>query len=89
MSIRIPPTRFGTKRDQLVDMAIDCYIDWREQSGTAMAAYERWTSAPSSQRALAFVAYQAALDQEEHAARHYAGAIEAVERMLARLTSAR
>ena len=82
MSIRIPTARLRVMRDQLVDDALDCYIDWREHCGAAVAAYERWTSAPSTQRPLAFAAYQAVLDQEEHAARHYASAIEAVELML-------
>jgi hypothetical protein len=82
MSIRIPSPQLRVMRDQLIDVALDCYIDWREQSRAAMAAYASWASAPSTQRPLAFATYQAALDREEHAARHYASAIEAVERML-------
>jgi hypothetical protein len=69
-------------RDRLVDAAIDSYVDWREQSMTTTAAYESWTGAPSSQRLLAFAAYQAALDQEEHAANHYASTLRDVSRIL-------
>lgn len=84
MNIRVPTPHHDAVRDQLVDVALDCYIHWREQSRTAIAAYETWTDAPSSQRPLAFAAYQAALDQEELAASDYAGAIEAVELLLKR-----
>ena len=60
------PIRTDQVRDRRVDAAIDSYVDWREQSGTTTAAYEGWTGAPSSQRPLAFAAYQAALDREQH-----------------------
>jgi hypothetical protein len=82
MTMRVPTVQLRAMTDQLVDAAVDRYIDWREQSRTAITAYETWTSAPSSQRRLAFAAYQAALDHEHHAATHYASAIEAVERVL-------
>jgi hypothetical protein len=82
MSIRILTAHRRLMRDQLVDEAVDCYIDWREQSRAAMVAYKRWISAPLTQRPLAFAAYGAALDQEEHAARRYASAIQTVELML-------
>ena len=69
-------------RDRLVDVAINSYVDWREQSLAVAEAYELWTDAPHSRRPLAFAAYQAALDQEELAARQYASAIDAVKLML-------
>jgi hypothetical protein len=84
MSIRISTARLRVMRDRVVDAALDCYIDWREQSRAAVAAYESWTCAPLTLRPLAFAAYQAALDQEEHAARDYARAIEAIELLLKR-----
>jgi|tagenome__1003787_1003787.scaffolds.fasta_scaffold20986174_7 hypothetical protein len=83
------PIRTAQVRDRLVDAAIDSYIDWREQSMTTTAAYENWTDATSSQRPLAFAAYRAALDQEEHAANYYASTLRDVSRILEneRLTS--
>jgi hypothetical protein len=45
---------------------------WREACEVARSAYERWRTAPAPERALAFEAYCAALDQEEEAARAHA-----------------
>jgi hypothetical protein len=84
MSVGAPKSHLRALRDQLVDIAVDRYIDWREHARTAEAAYERWTKAPVPQRPLAFGAYRAALDHEEHAAGHYAPALEAVEHALTR-----
>ena len=81
MSIRTPTAHLRVMRDQLVDVALDRYIDWREQSRESVAAYETWTSAPVTERRLAFAAYRAALDREDQAASRYASAIVAVELM--------
>lgn len=70
------------RRDRLVDVAIDSYIDWREQSVAVAEAYELWADAPRSRGTLAFAAYQAALDREEIAAGEYASAIETVKLVL-------
>jgi hypothetical protein len=79
MDIRMITLSQTDRRDQLVDTAIESYMDWREQSRAVVEAYESWINAPSSQRRLAFAAYQATLDQEELAASHYASAIKAVQ----------
>jgi hypothetical protein len=47
MSVGTPKSHLRDLRDQLVDIAVDRYIDWREHARTAEAAYERWTKAPS------------------------------------------
>ena len=57
---------------QLVDAAIDAYVDWREECAGVWDAYERWVHAPDIDAAGAFVAYRAALDREESASHAYA-----------------
>ena len=49
----------------------DAYIDWLEECATVRAAYARWSSAAKADVLLAFAAYRAALDREEHAARYF------------------
>jgi hypothetical protein len=50
------------------DAFLENYVCWREASEAARAAYERWRGGERRDRSLAFAAYKAALDQEEHAA---------------------
>jgi hypothetical protein len=50
---------------------LDSYLTWRERSATVATAYQSWTSASRDDRATAFDAYLASLDQEEHAAASY------------------
>jgi len=64
---------------QLVDEAMDAYVDWREECAGVWDAYERWTRAPRIDAACAFSAYRAALDREECASHAYAD-------LLARIT---
>jgi hypothetical protein len=56
----------------IIDDVMDAYIDWRHHSADVDEAYRRWTGAVSADTALAFSAYQAALDREELASRSYA-----------------
>ena len=57
---------------QLVDEAMDAYVDWREECAAVWDAYDRWASAPAVDAAGAFSAYRAALDREECASHAYA-----------------
>jgi hypothetical protein len=57
---------------QLVDEAMDAYVDWREECAGVWDAYERWAHAPKIDAAGAFSAYRAALDREECASHAYA-----------------
>jgi hypothetical protein len=57
---------------QLVDEAMDAYVDWREECAGVWDAYERWAHAPRVDAAGAFSAYRAALDREECASHAYA-----------------
>jgi hypothetical protein len=50
---------------QLVDEAMDAYVDWREECAGVWDAYERWARAPKIDAVGAFSAYRAALDREE------------------------
>jgi hypothetical protein len=57
---------------QLVDEAIEAYVDWREECADVWDAFDRWASAPGVDAAAAFSAYRAALDREECASHAYA-----------------
>jgi hypothetical protein len=61
---------------QLVDELMDRYLDWREQCLMLWKAYERWANCPLADRRLAFEAYKAALDLEEHASRVYSDRVK-------------
>ncbi len=67
-------------RPELTDHLIGSYSDWRMQCLDVRAAYEHFTVAPASDRALAFAAYRAALDREESAADAYAEQVRQVGR---------
>jgi hypothetical protein len=64
--------------DQLVDETLDAYVEWREECAGVRHAYRRWSTAPPSQVTDAFGEYLAALEDEEHAANHYAQLIHRV-----------
>lgn len=69
----------GTRiRPDLVDRMIELYCDWRTDCAEVQAAYERFSSAPASDRAVAFAAYTAALDREESACEAYAAQIRLI-----------
>ena len=58
-------------RPDAIDRLIELYCDWREECAGVHAAYARFSSAAADNRALAFAAYTAALDQEASASRSY------------------
>jgi hypothetical protein len=59
-------------RPDLVDLMMDLYCDWRTECAQVQAAYEHFSGASPSDRALAFAGYTAALDQEQAACEAYA-----------------
>ena len=61
-----------TVNKNLVDEAMDAYVDWRELSLDVRSAYERWERAPRWQAGSAFRDYQDALVREERASLEYA-----------------
>jgi hypothetical protein len=64
-----------------IDELLGSYISWREECHTVRLAYERWIASDRGERGLAYAAYLAALDREEHAARTYAHRVERVRRL--------
>jgi hypothetical protein len=54
---------------RLADDFVERYLCWREECAGVEIAYGRWRGVPQRDRTLAFAAYRAALDREEHAAR--------------------
>ena len=69
-------------RQQLTDRAFLHYLDWLDETSTLERAYGRWIAAHREERALAYTAYMAALDREEHAAVRYEAALSEAERLL-------
>jgi hypothetical protein len=63
---------------QLVDEAINAYLDWQEDSAEVWEAFARWERAENGDASFAFSAYRAALDREEHASRVYAARVAEV-----------
>jgi hypothetical protein len=72
MSTHIPP--------ELIDELMDVYVEWREECVALRETYERWADEPVSERKLAFAAYLAALEREEHASAVYADRLHEIER---------
>lgn len=71
-------------RPDLVDRMMELYCDWLEECAEVRAAYERFSSAPASDRALAFAAYAAALDREGSASEAYAAQIQLIHSLALR-----
>ncbi len=65
-----PPSRAPrhVRRDRLVDIYIESYVEWREECNDLRRAYRCWAASAWPDRDLAFGAYRAALDREEKAA---------------------
>jgi hypothetical protein len=61
---------------ELLDAQMENYMKWRAQSSRVAESYRNWKCAPSSERAIAFTRYLAALDREELAAGDYRRALE-------------
>jgi hypothetical protein len=57
---------------QVVDEAIEAYVEWRAECAGVWDAYDRWASASVVDAPGAFSAYRAALDREECASHAYA-----------------
>ena len=69
---------------QLLDELMEAYVDWREECSGVWNAYSRWSHAPSADAGLAFAAYRAALDREQHAADLYITLTRRVGRLASR-----
>jgi hypothetical protein len=62
--------------DGVADDLIDTYVAWREECTRVESAYRRWHVAAGAERRLAFAAWLAALDGEDHAAAVYRTLVE-------------
>jgi hypothetical protein len=62
----------------LVDELLDLYVSWREESAAVATSYENWSASERRDNRLAFSAYLAALDREEHAAATYRSQVERI-----------
>jgi hypothetical protein len=80
-AMRLNSTKHYAERRRDINDALDAYIDWRGECEAAQDAYRAWRGAPSVDAALAFDAYQDALDREDQAANAYAGLITRVARL--------
>jgi hypothetical protein len=60
------------KRKNMVDLALDAYVAWREECAAVRVAYLTWRLAGAAGATPAFDDYAAALDREELAAKLYA-----------------
>lgn len=58
---------------------IELYCDWRTECAGVQAAYQRFLAASRPDRAVAFGAYIAALDQEQSACQFYAEQIRLIQ----------
>ena len=76
--MRLKSLRRFRKRRDTREMAVDAYVAWREECVAVRTAYFAWRGAGAVEAALAFDAYEAALDREEVAAEVYAAMMRRV-----------
>jgi hypothetical protein len=62
------------------DEVVAYYMDWRKDAAAVADAYRVWVRAPAAQASAHFVAYMAALTEEEAAATRYAMAVKNLDR---------
>ena len=70
--MRLKPIRRSVRQRAAVDATVAAYSDWRRECAAVRNAYRSWASARAVDKSLAFVAYNAALDREERAAKLFA-----------------
>jgi hypothetical protein len=76
--MRLKPLKRLRKRRDKVELAVDAYVAWREECVAVRSAYLAWRRARAAEAAIAFDAYEAALDREEVAAEAYAALMRRV-----------
>jgi hypothetical protein len=79
--MRTVGTRDSARRRRSIDVLLEAYVSWREECHAVRQTYRSWTDCDRCRRGLAYAAYLAALDREEHAARAYARQIERVSQI--------
>lgn len=76
--MRVNPFNFRSRKRRMVDRAVLAYVEWRAHCTAVADAYRCWMNVGSADAALAYTAYEAALDREEAAARIYARLVRRV-----------
>jgi hypothetical protein len=64
--------RQSIRKRNTVELAVEAYVAWRDECVAVRTEYTAWRRARAAEAALAFDAYEAALDREEAAAEVYA-----------------
>lgn len=77
--MKLPRTRNSWTERPLIDDAFDAYLEWMDEAAGVWHAYKRWNGAPARDASWEFVAYHAALEREEHAARVYGTLVSRLE----------
>jgi hypothetical protein len=80
--VRLKPIKRAARRRAVVEAAVAAYSQWQEECAAVRSAYRRWASASAVDEPLAFDAYKAALDREQHAATLYARLIRRAGRLV-------
>jgi hypothetical protein len=78
LAVEPPRIRSAPESPWLNPEFVKSYAGWREESRAVQGAYECWAGAEPRERALAWHAYQAALDREERAAHAYRACAERI-----------
>jgi hypothetical protein len=68
-------------RENAIGAVIDAYAEWLLESAEVESAYRRWSAAGSTDTALTFADYVAALDREDLASDFYAQVIRRAVRL--------
>jgi hypothetical protein len=68
-------------RERLVDDLVEAYVDWRETCTRVNGAYRSWASETGCGSRVTFALYMAALDEEERAAKVYAGLVRRADNL--------
>jgi hypothetical protein len=63
-------------QEQRTQALEDEYANWQRENEAVSDSYQSWTRAPRDEHWLAYAAYLAALDREEHAAWAYRRLVE-------------
>ena len=80
--MRLKPLRRFRRRRGTRELAVDAYVAWREECVAVRTAYLAWRRARAAESALAFDAYEAALDREEIAAEAYRKLIRRIDHLV-------
>jgi hypothetical protein len=83
MNLKRPPhspqgrqQQYSERHLSLLDIVMDSYVQWRDESRGVHEAYRRWQLASREERDIAFERYLVALDREERAAHGYRRVVE-------------